>query len=112
MNDRKIAFMYNNYILYNTVEPLYCGHTLGLLKVRGVLISEVGLYWNVVVGTLASVLIIKVSLFQSVLIREVPLYTVYAGNHMRRLNLIHGSKFHEYHLELIGKFMKFRSLEK
>ena len=29
---------------------------------------------NVVVGTLESVLILEVSLFQSVLIREVPLY--------------------------------------
>ena len=58
-----------------TVEPLYCGHHWDCSKCpdyRGVLISEVGLYRNVVVGTLESVLIIEVSLFQSVLISECP----------------------------------------
>ena len=47
--------------LHITVEPLYCP------DYRGVLISEVGLYGNVVVGNLVnleSVLIVEVSLFQ------------------------------------------------
>ena len=55
----------------NTVEPLYSGHHWDHSKCpdyRGVLISEVGLYRNVVVGTLESVLIIEVSLIQSVLV--------------------------------------------
>ena len=62
-----------------TVEPLYSRHHWDCSKCpdyRGVLISEVGLYRNVVIGTLESVLIIEVSSFQNVLSREVPLYTV------------------------------------
>ena len=44
---------------------------------RGVLISEVEMYTNTVVGEGKGVLFREVSLIQSVLIREGPLYTCY-----------------------------------
>ena len=62
----------------NTVEPLF-PDTIG--ATQSVLIKEVSSFQkycklkrNAVVGTLESVLFIEESLFQSVMIREVPLY--------------------------------------
>ena len=60
-------------IQWNLSIPDTIGTAQSVL-IKGVLISEVGLYRNVVVRTLESVLIIEVSLFQSVLIREVSLF--------------------------------------
>ena len=61
-----------------TVEPLYSRRhwdCSSVLIKKGVLISEVGLHRNAVVGILENVLIIEVSIFQSVpVIIEVPLY--------------------------------------
>ena len=60
-------------IIMATVEPaLYCGHHWDRLLKVSLLNRHLyfrGLYNNVVVGTLECVLIIEVSLFQSVLIR-------------------------------------------
>ena len=51
---------------------------------RGVLISEVVLFINVIIGTPESVLIREVSSFQSVLLKRVPLYTVIMTVNERR----------------------------
>ncbi len=78
-----IQYYYNSLrsVLLYTAEHLYCGHHWDRPKCpdwRGVLISEVVLYTEATFGTPAeSVLIIELSLFQSVLIREVPLYFSY-----------------------------------
>ena len=60
-------------------EYIYSGHHWDRSKCpdyRGVLISEVVLNTKATFGTPVSVLIIEVSLFWSVLIREVPLIHV------------------------------------
>ncbi len=56
-----------------TVELIYCGHHWDRPKCPHFL-SEVVLHTKATFGIPESVLIIEVSLFQSVLIREVPLY--------------------------------------
>ena len=60
------------------MEPLLEGHhwdSSNCPHKRGVLISGVVMYINVIIGTLESVLIREVSLIQSVLLRGVPLYS-------------------------------------
>ncbi len=67
--------------LINSVQLVYRGTSLlwtaKCPDYRGVLISVVDLYTEVPFGTPENVLIIAVSLFRSVRIREVPLYDMY-----------------------------------